>query len=120
MKVLAGIVYFAATAYWALMMWLVSVLRCDDSCSAVANSRRDDPSSWQYGVVGHPRLRGRARNPRPGLSRRTGMSTYREQHRPGSSRARWLVGGAVLVAIVVAIVLVVVYAGGGSGGGAGY
>ena len=50
------------------------------------------------------------------------MSTYGEQQsRGGSSRTRWLVLGAVLVAIAVAIVLLVVYTGGGgSGGGGGY
>jgi hypothetical protein len=44
------------------------------------------------------------------------MSTYREQ-RTGSSRTRWLVIGAVLIAIIAAIALLVVYGGGGSGSG---
>ena len=50
------------------------------------------------------------------------MSTYGEQQsRAGSSRTRWLVLGAVLVAIAVAVILVLVYSGGGgSGGGGGY
>jgi hypothetical protein len=52
------------------------------------------------------------------------MSTYHDSSREttglrSSSRTKWLVIGAVLLAIAVAIVLILLYTGGGSGGGSG-
>ena len=52
------------------------------------------------------------------------MSTFHDSSREStglrsSSRRRWIVIGAVLLAIAVAIVLILLYSGGGSGAGGG-
>ena len=52
MRLLARIVYLAASLWWALFMVMSQAMHCDDACVARPSYWREDDDAWQWGYIG--------------------------------------------------------------------